>query len=761
MHHEEVSMECLCSRIAAIVILGLSLLDVYQARQSIAFLVLGPYADIGQADSGWKGGPAMIPAVRLAVDRINNRTDTLPGYMIHLLEGDSGCQNEPKAAYSFVSNIFHDATEHSPHVVGVIGPGCSEAALLLGNIGAKPSISIIQISPSATSPLLTDIKKYPNTFRTLSTALQHVRAIIALMAKTKWKSIAVLHDVSRVYFRSIAEHVLDKYSSNVGFHSEIRNTYYPLGSIEARFKIVVLLSGDQLAREVICLAYHHQPQIIYPVYQWILIEKRKDQFIKNVQFTYNKKLYNCSEATMAKAIEGSIFTSYNILNWEDKLQSTDVDLSLDEFLKLYKVYRETHLNELDELRRQYEPGDEYAVSYYDATWALAFALHASLDQLLKEASVSLGDYTHGYPQATAIIRQNLGEVRFEGLLGKVEFSNATQDGNTPIDLYQCLGGENVSIGVYDGKDLDIFPNKSKLVLDNFYQRVVSVHPAATTAVILLAIILVVYTVSLHIIFIVLRHHKSVKADSFTISHFMFSGCYLILIRVLLLAVEFSRGWETESVADSYTRNVVLGVICNINEWLNSIGIALIMGTLCGKLWRVYRLFNYFYTKRFLVSDFTLISFTLSVVSVNLLFLVTWTSFDPLLADFHQENIEYNGKDEPIILMRVYCRCEHYSIWFSLAYLLNFIVVICVVILSSLNRHINRKHFQMSKSVNLMVYLIALSCSIGVGLAFVLESLNIHYTYLLWQFSLLSIVSLVCVFIFSRPAFTAIKPMQTY
>ena len=310
------------------------------------------------------------------------------------------------------------------------------------------------------------------------------------------------------------------------------------------------------------------------------------------------------------------------------------------------------------------------------------AIHASLDQLLKEASVPLGDYTHGHPQATAIIRKNLGHVRFEGLLGKVEFSNATQDGNTPIDLYQCIGGENVSIGVYDGTDLDIFPNKSKLVLDNFYQRVISVHPAATTTAILLAIILAIYTLSLHIIFIVLRHHKSVKADSFTISHFMFSGCYLILIRVLLLAVEFSRGWETETVADSYTCDVVLGVICNINEWLNSIGIALIMGTLCGKLWRVYCLFNYFDTKRFLVSDFTLISFTLSVVSVNLLFLVTWTTFDPLLADFHQEKIEYNGKDEPVILMCVYCRCEHYSIWFSLAYLLNFIVVICVVILSS-------------------------------------------------------------------------------
>ena len=751
-----------CRRMRAIVILGVVLL---QASANITtsddvavdFLVLAPYPDIA-ANPGWEGGPALIPAVRLAVDRINNRTDILPGYKILLLEGDSGCQNEPKAAYSFVSNIFHDITTKSAHVVGVIGPGCSEAALLLGSLGARDTVSIIQVSPSAASPLLTDTEKYPNTFRTLSTALQYINAVIELMAANRWERVAVLHDVTRVYFRYTAEYFLDIYSSKIGFHSEVDPKYYPLGSIEARFKVIILLTGSQLAREVICLAYHRKPRLIYPVYQWVIIGKTKFQFSTNVHFTYSGKFYNCSQEMMKKAIEGSIFTSYRILSREDSLESTDVDLTLSHFRDLYRLYLEQHLKELAELQMSYEAdAEEFAVSYYDATWALTLAINASLDQLSKEPSVSLAGYKHGHPQTTSIIRQHLSQLQFEGLMGKIAFRNSTHDSSTPIDIFQCLSGENRLIAIYKGSELDIFPDKAKFVLDTFYQRVVRVHPAATTTAILLALILTIYTLGLHIIFIIFRNHKSVKAASFTISHFMFSGCYLILIRAFLIVLAFSAGWQTKNVEESHTRDVVLGVLCNVNEWLNSIGISLVMGTLCVKLWRLYRLFKPFNTqKRYLVSDVTLTTFVVSLVIVNTILLALWATFDPLLAVYQQQDIEYNGEDEPIILVRVFCRCEYFSVWLSLVFSVNLLVVVCVVILSVLNRRVDRKYFKTAKSVNLMVYLIALSCIMGIGLALVFESLNIHYPYVLWQFSLLSIVTLVCVFMFSPPAFTAIK-----
>ena len=117
-------------------------------------------------------------------------------------------------------------------------------------------------------------------------------------------------------------------------------------------------------------------------------------------------------------------------------------------------------------------------------------------------------------------------------------------------------------------------------------------------------------------------------------------------------------------------------------------------------------------------------------------------------NLNNKAIEYNGEDEPIIVVRVHCRCEYFSVWITLIFALILAEVTGVVVLSLLNHRVNRRHFQTTKSVNLMIYLIALLCVMGIGLAFVFQSLDIHYTYVSWQFSLLSIVCLVCVFMFS-------------
>ena len=111
---------------------------------------------------------------------------------------------------------------------------CSESAVLLGTLGARNDVSPIQISPAATSPLLTDTVKYRNTFLMLSTAHSE------LMALNSWENVAVLYDHSRLYFRVTAENFVGEYSSLIGFYSEIDGTNYPLDDIEAQFKVIVV-----------------------------------------------------------------------------------------------------------------------------------------------------------------------------------------------------------------------------------------------------------------------------------------------------------------------------------------------------------------------------------------------------------------------------------------------------------------------------------------------------------------------------------------
>ena len=727
-------------------------------RKSVAILALAPYGGAGEeADPGWKAGPAVIPAVRLAVDRINNRSDVLPGYEIQLLEGNSGCQYRPKSTYSFVRNIFHDgsAARTSSHVVGVIGPACSESALLLGTLGARDTVSLIQISPGATSPLLADTVKYRNTFRTLSTALQHIEAVTRLMTLNSWENVAVLHDSTRVYFRLTSEKLITEYSAQVGFDSAIDETFYPLGSVEARHKVIVLIAGSQLSRRVMCLAYHHKPQLIYPVYQWIIVDKGKQVLLTNTHFTFNGRFYNCSSKIMNQAVEGALFTTYRLHSCEEN-EPTDVDMTLKQYNKSYSAYQREHIEELKENGRDatFEPdAEDYALSYYDATWALALALNASFFGV---SNMSLSEYKHGHPISTNIIRKQLSVIRFEGLLGNIAFRESTQDSSTPLNIYQCINGESILIAVYNGTGIELLSDEAEFVVDAFHRRVIGVHPAATTIVTLLVIALGVYALGLHATYVAFHDHRSIKAASFSMSHFMFSGCYLILLRVLLTAAAHSNAWDATSIEEYYRRDIAFGVVCNVSEWLNSIGVSLVMGTLCGILWRIYRIFNHFNTRSYLISDFTLTMIIIIIVVVNVVILVTWTTVDPLLAVFEQQDIEYDGETEPIILERAYCRCSYFSVWISLAYAVILSLVTCVVVLSLLNRRVNRRYFETAKSVNVMVYLLALSCFLGIVFAFVFESHNIHYAYISWQLSLLSIVLLVGIFMLSPPALTVIK-----
>jgi gamma-aminobutyric acid type B receptor len=423
--------------------------------QEIAILALAPYAsELEELD--WKAGPALIPAVRLAVDRINNRTDLLPGYDVQLLEGKSGCQQDSESTFSFVSHIFHSAT--STNVVGVIGPACSGSAIFVGKLGARDSISLIQISPTATSPLLTDTDKYLNTFRMLSPSQSHVAAVTELVRYTKWENIALLHNNLYSHLNVLADEVVNNFPSKVGFISEI---YYPLECIAERFKVIVLLAGTKHSREVLCLAYHRHPQVIYPIYQWIVVDNLN--LLSSVQFTYRERFYNCTRDMMARAIEGLIFTSYPLHDArEDKQETTDVDLTVEQYQHLYRGYRDKHVEELAKLQREVDyNAEEYSVSYYDATWALVLALNASLDKL---SLSSLTEYGYGQPKTTRIIRQQLSQLVFEGMMSFRQII-------TPNHFLELA---NSPIGIFRGDELQVFENRAKFVEDSFYRKFVRV-----------------------------------------------------------------------------------------------------------------------------------------------------------------------------------------------------------------------------------------------------------------------------------------------
>ena len=63
--------------------------------------------------------------------------------------------------------------------------------------------------------------------------------------------------------------------SFIGYAAGIDGPYFLLKDIAINYRIVILMADTQLSREMICLAYHAIPQVIFP----LLIEKSKDHAI--------------------------------------------------------------------------------------------------------------------------------------------------------------------------------------------------------------------------------------------------------------------------------------------------------------------------------------------------------------------------------------------------------------------------------------------------------------------------------------------------
>ena len=68
------------------------------ANKTIYFMAAGPLPDTGSFKPFWPGGTAVIHAVKLARDHINERSDILPGYRLEMIEADSGCNIVSKYA---------------------------------------------------------------------------------------------------------------------------------------------------------------------------------------------------------------------------------------------------------------------------------------------------------------------------------------------------------------------------------------------------------------------------------------------------------------------------------------------------------------------------------------------------------------------------------------------------------------------------------------------------------------------------------------
>ena len=669
-------------------------------------------------------GPFVAPGGRLALKEINERDDILLDYKLELIEADDGCNITFKAFASMINALYYS----DKRIVGIVGPLCSEAAQAIAPFASRNDISLVTVH-LASSAALANRLLYPQMFGIRGSSDEQISAIVALFEYNRWSSVAVLYNRESLIDYSSFQLFSSKADGSVriSYSSPTYNTYIPLKDIKSGNSRVICVFARNLVQNIVCLGLHMN--MTYPDYQWIF---NSDVLLENVSFVYNGNAYRCSSRQLLAATEMAIFLTSRIADKqppEEPIGGSIEDIEND----YYSNYALDPENDVPE-----------AFNFYDAVWALAVGLNNSIAPL-KAKGMSLANYSYGFSAATQIIAQQMYMLDFEGYQGRIRFNPNTGYLRTKVTLREVINGTRKNIATFQDDALVIVNNAAFLKHSEVGSEHVRVLLSLAVFFICVQGIAFIMIAIVHVLNIVCREAKSVKASSTRLNHFAYVGCYLVLLATMIYSImEFS----TLSLASKT-------VLCNAFPWCLIVGCTLIFSTVCLKTWRLYCIFVAFSKKhqgRTAVKDTFLASWVIITTLISAVFCAAWSALDPLVRIEVATNESSNLK-----IVKDVCQSKHFISWLiPIAIYEIFLIVLCVF-LAFLTRNIRMKEFQ-TRGIFVLVYLLFLSTGVGVTLfaISVQVHVNINVPYAILCLSLSTLVYLCIVLLFAPPILPLLK-----
>ena len=675
-------------------------------RRALDYIVLVPLSASAE-DRVLELGHSIVPAVHLAMEHINNNTQVSSEfYLRRVFVRDTGCSEPTKTAVNIVS-VLRDLLIGREGPVTVIGPACSEDSIFVINMIQRALD--IPVFYSGTSPVLSmDNDERPGAFGMVSSSTVLVDTLIRIASKERWSwdNVAVLYDNSREHFQDTYDAFVRQLNTTqrIGYARLISRAQIPLREIidKNHIRIVIVFSDVIPSRQIVCLAGQTDFNFIFPIHQLIFTERVPNDLLAGPDFTFteesNRKTYHCDRETMIRGLNGSIFLNQALGSVDPRVVTvsnyTAGDIKMQYRSRLAEYSHTIDLNLSESL---------YAYVYYDATWAMALSLKQAFD--IHIASVS-DLYT---------VIQN--RVKFQGVSGWIEFSNRRHVTN-PVDILQANATAVVTRGQLNDDVLNYAPGT--FISNEFKTEDITLHSILAAGGVIATAILLLVTVTLQISTVVYRHYPSIKASSAQLNHFIFIGCYLFLSSTLASMLHYTFPATSDGT-----------VLCNFELLSSLLGSCIIFGTILVKSWRTYRIFHHVFKTarghRYGLHDATLAMMILSIVSLELLLFIPVFIFSPLrgtvLSSFDRSQWPPVRKDQYV--------CETHSVgYLAIPVLFYVCLIIAAVFLATLNRNVKRKHFQTSRYIFILVYLLTISWGIGTSfivLSFYLKfSVNVTY-----------------------------------
>ena len=669
--------------------------------ETLNILTLLPYPnkEIPQIlQPSYDNGEVLFPAAEIAVELANNSTNILQGYRLKLLKEDSGCSFASQALYRFASSLAKslkttsssqggsqgkNSSVNSDNIVGAIGPVCSVSSKAIAEFSGHSEITLLNIHLSA-SLELSDHTRYPYSFGIMDSAEAVAKAILSLIRN--WKDVSILYDDSRMYFTSIARLVnktrISSRTLNL-FPLSVDN-FSPKTVQEAgnKSRIIVLLLDSVLLSRVICIA-EKEKLTSSETYQFIL-NQNKVMDISDVEIQFKKEVYNCTKDQIKETMNNFIIVQHQLRNPEEN-KIINAGISLETFSELYRAKL------MRQIPQQQYDRDPHAPLLFDAMWSLIMSLNNSMSR------IDLGSYRYGQSDSTDIIQEELLQLDFEGLSGKIKFNHTTGRVHQNVNIFQT--GGKVLMGTYN-REMDEIVGKSKklqtIINDKFEFGIFTLPKELGILMFIIVGIILALILTLNIITCIYRRQKSVKSSGIKLNLLSFISCYLFIAALITTILTYC-----------FTDKIKSQRICKMQHFLDfsiSIGLMLLLGTVCVRTWRVYRIFIHYRNPGRFLTENALTTFVLIIALINTLLKI------PDL--FYSKYEAYEEIKDRNIIIR--CRRKYFQEIFSIGLLMSAILLIITVILGFYTRKVPNKNFR-SNLIMVHSYLFSIIIPISVGL----------------------------------------------
>ena len=690
----------------------LMLTSAIDKNKTIYILSLLPYPD-PLFNPSLRDGPSISLALDMARDQINNQTELLPDYHIELIHDDSGCEYTTKAYVAFIRNAFY-----GNNVVGIIGSGCSKSILPLGILTSSEQMGIVTIHGGG-NPLLSNRSAYHYALSSQgSNDLFYVTGI-SLMKASSWTRVGVLIDniqgeqfssTNVVRLRDIIASLLttDTKHFSIDILPTVDKMFVPLGDIIRKgLRVNVLFTPVEITQRVLCLAMRQD--MVYDAYQWIVNSNSFDEVAKDVVFTYNQQLYNCSEREMKIVALNQVFffnLRFSALN--ETAPSTYSKYSFSEFDSLFRERIEKYNSQSGVINRSNISHSVRSTYFYDTLWAWSVVL----DRVTKKnPSLDLTKYEYGNIAFSDLLLEEFYSLDFQGISGRIKFDNNTGFVTRALSVFQVDNGKPNEVAYYDPEEGFILTKQIKFIPDSFPDKIKIVRTEAVAVFIFIALLQLITLVILHILTLKHRRCPSIRASSLKLHQIVYCGCYIFAFLLLLLTAEGLGQFD----------DTTFKVVCNINwAWLFPISFTLTFGTVAVRTWRLYRIFTHYRKPSRFIGDYYLMTFVLMLLLVDIVVATIWMIADPLRVKY---SLYRSLEEVTLFQVRVrQCVNYNYAVFNGIMFGLRVALVVGVLVLTILTRNIKNQSFT-TKSLRVLVYLFSIIMLVGFVTYFISLSSN--------------------------------------